>query len=160
MASSGFYGAWKDNRGRHTKYPPGHHPIQTISDPPPSIPYLYARCPCCRNSPTLSWLGTNDSAHAITDDNDTLGGGGFEQIVAASCVTEINFRSLCFYSFVTCYLCQLTQCRTYNPETDQVKIGWRYIQKAPADGSYLWQLVVKQLTQLAKLWAVCPFWWQ
>ena len=88
------------------------------------------------------------------------GGGVFEQIVAASCVTEINFHSLCCYSFVIRYLCQLTHCRTYNPETDQVKIGWRYMQKAPADGSYLWQLVVKQLTQLAKLWAVCPFWWQ
>jgi len=29
-----------------------------ISDPPPSSPYFYARCPSCHNPPNLSWLVT------------------------------------------------------------------------------------------------------
>jgi len=33
-------------------------PSGLISDPPPSFPNFYARCPSCRNPPTLSWLGT------------------------------------------------------------------------------------------------------
>jgi len=33
-------------------------PSELISDPPPSYPMFYARCPSCSNPPTSSWLGT------------------------------------------------------------------------------------------------------
>jgi len=36
----------------------GATPSGLISDPPPSSPHFYAKCPSCRNPPTLSWLGT------------------------------------------------------------------------------------------------------
>jgi len=45
-----FYGAREDNSGAS--------PSVLSSDPPPSSPHFYARCPSCHNSPTLSWLGT------------------------------------------------------------------------------------------------------
>jgi len=52
-SSSGLYGAMEDNRGRHTDTPSA-----LIGNPPPSSLHFYARCPSCRNSPNLSWLGT------------------------------------------------------------------------------------------------------
>jgi len=36
----------------------GATPSGLISNPPPSSPHFYARCPSCRNPPNLSWLGT------------------------------------------------------------------------------------------------------
>jgi len=36
----------------------GATPSGLISDPSPSSTHFYARCPSCRNPPTLSWLGT------------------------------------------------------------------------------------------------------
>jgi len=36
----------------------GSTPSGLISDPPPSFSHVYARCPSCRNPPSLSWLGT------------------------------------------------------------------------------------------------------
>jgi len=36
----------------------GATPSGLISDPPPSSPHFYARCPSCCNPPTLSWLRT------------------------------------------------------------------------------------------------------
>jgi len=38
--SSGLYGAGKDNRGRHTDSPYGHHPIRTTSAPTSFIPHF------------------------------------------------------------------------------------------------------------------------
>jgi len=37
--------------------PLGATPSGLISDPPPSYPHFYARCPSCLNPPNLSWLG-------------------------------------------------------------------------------------------------------
>jgi len=36
----------------------GATPSGLNSNPPPSPPHFYARCPSCHNPPTLSWLGT------------------------------------------------------------------------------------------------------
>jgi len=50
---------WReDNRGRHTDHPAGCHSIWINQRPTSFIPHFYARCPSCRNPPTLSWLGT------------------------------------------------------------------------------------------------------
>ena len=38
-------------------------PSGLISDPPPSSPHFYARCPSCRNPPNLSWLETGTSVN-------------------------------------------------------------------------------------------------
>jgi len=35
-----------------------HHSIWTNQQPTSIIPHFYARCPSCRNPPTLSWLWT------------------------------------------------------------------------------------------------------
>jgi len=55
--SSGLLCAREDNRGRHTNHRVGATASGLINNPP-SSPHFYARCPSCRNPPTLSWLGT------------------------------------------------------------------------------------------------------
>jgi len=40
LPSSGFYGAGKDNRGRHTNNPSGRHPILTTGATTYIIPWL------------------------------------------------------------------------------------------------------------------------
>ena len=55
---SRFYGAWKDNRGRHTDNPSGHYPIRTTGAHTSIIPpFFYAKCPFCHNLPEfiLAW---------------------------------------------------------------------------------------------------------
>jgi len=48
--------------GRITRDTPtirvGATPPELISNPPPSIPHFYTRCPSCRNPPNLSRLRT------------------------------------------------------------------------------------------------------
>jgi len=53
-----FYGAREDNRSRYTNSSAGRPPCELVSDPIPSSPHFYARCPSCCNHPNLSWLGT------------------------------------------------------------------------------------------------------
>jgi len=45
-------------QGKITDHPDGRHSIRTNQRPVSIIPHFYARCPFCRNPPTLSWLGT------------------------------------------------------------------------------------------------------
>jgi len=50
--SSGLYGATKDKQTIRQ----GATASGLISDRPPSLRHFYARCPSCRNPPTLAWL--------------------------------------------------------------------------------------------------------
>jgi len=43
----------------------GATPSGINSDPSPSSPHFYARCPSCRNLPTLPWLGTGTKYAAL-----------------------------------------------------------------------------------------------
>jgi len=51
-----FYGAGKDNNGKHTDHPVGRHCFQTNLCHPHI--FIYAGCPSYRGPPTSSWLGT------------------------------------------------------------------------------------------------------
>jgi len=60
-SSSGLYGTRENNGSRHTDHLGGRHSIRTNQQPTSSVIlpiFFYARCPSCRNPPTLSWLGT------------------------------------------------------------------------------------------------------
>jgi len=56
---SRFYGAWKDNRGRHTDNPSGHYPIRTTGAHTSIIPpFFMANALSATTFPNLFWLGT------------------------------------------------------------------------------------------------------
>ena len=57
LPSSGFYGAGKDNRGRHTDNPSGHYPIQTIGAFKSITPHFYIKSPFCASLTIYPGLG-------------------------------------------------------------------------------------------------------